>query len=83
MSGDPEQEFFTDGLTEDIITRLSYLRGLLVIARTSSFAFKGRAVRVQDAASDLGAGYVLEGSVRRSGDRVRITAQLIAPSPSA
>ncbi|MEE8296480.1 MAG: adenylate/guanylate cyclase domain-containing protein [Hyphomicrobium sp.] len=77
MSGDPEQEFFTDGLTEDIITRLSYLRGLLVIARTSSFAFKGRAVRVQDAASDLGAGYVLEGSVRRSGDRVRITAQLI------
>ncbi len=77
MSGDPDQEFFTDGLTEDIITRLSYLRGLLVIARTSSFAFKGRAVRVQDAASDLGASYVLEGSVRKSGDRVRITAQLV------
>ena len=77
MSPDPEQEFFTDGLTEDIITRLSYLRDLLVIARTSTFAYKGRAVRVEDVARDLGVGHVLEGSVRKVGNRVRITAQLI------
>ncbi len=77
MSADPEQEFFADGLTEDIITRLSYLRDLLVIARTSTFAYKGRAVRVEDVARDLGVGHVLEGSVRKVGNRVRITAQLI------
>lgn len=77
MPGDPEQEFFADGLTEDIITRLSFLRGLVVLARTSSFSFKGRAVRVQDIASDLGAKFLLEGSVRKAGDLLRITAQLI------
>ncbi len=77
MSGDPEQEFFADGLTEDIITRLSFLRNLVVMARTSTFAFKGRAIRVQDIASELGAKFLLEGSVRKSGDRVRVTAQLI------
>ena len=77
MSADPEQEFFADGLTEDIITRLSYLRDLLVIAKTSAFAYKGRAVHVQDVSHDLGVAYVLEGSVRKVGNRVRITAQLI------
>ena len=77
LSEDPEQEFFADGLTDDITTRLACLRDLLVIARTSTFAFKGRSVRVQDAASDLGVRYVLEGSVRKAGDRVRIKAQLI------
>lgn len=77
MSADPEQEFFADGLTEDIITRLSYLRDLLVISRTSTFAFKGRSVRADDVARDLGVRTVLEGSVRKVGNRVRITAQLI------
>ena len=77
FSGDPDQEYFADGLTEDITTRLACLRDLLVIARTSTFAFKGRSVRVQDAASDLGVRYILEGSVRKAGDRVRIKAQLI------
>ncbi len=77
MSQDPEQEFFTDGLTEDIITRLSYLRDLLVISRTSTFAYKGRAVRVEDVARELGVGHVLEGSVRKAGNRIRVTAQLI------
>ena len=77
MSADPEQEFFVDGLTEDIITRLSYLRYLLVIAKTSAFAYKGRAVQVQDISRDLGVAYVLEGSVRKVGNRIRVTAQLI------
>ncbi len=77
MSRDSDQEFFADGLTEDIITRLSYLRGLIVVSRTSSFAFKGQNMQVQDAAAWLGARYVLEGSVRRSGDRIRVTGQLI------
>ena len=77
MSADPEQEFFADGLTEDIITRLSYLRDLSVISRTSSFAYKNRVVRVEDVARDLGVAHVLEGSVRKAGNRVRITAQLI------
>jgi TolB-like protein/class 3 adenylate cyclase len=77
MSADPEQEFFVDGLTEDIITRLSYLRDLLVIAKTSAFAYKGRAVQVQDISRDLGVAYVLEGSVRKVGSRIRVTAQLI------
>jgi len=80
MSADPEQEFFADGLTEDIITRLSYLRDLLVIAKTSAFAYKGRAVTVQDVSRDLGVAHVLEGSVRKAGSRVRITAQLIDAS---
>jgi TolB-like protein len=77
LSADPEQEFFADGLTEDIITRLSYLRDLLVIAKTSAFAYKGRAVHVQDVVRELGVAHVLEGSVRKVGNRVRITAQLI------
>ena len=77
MSGDPEQEYFSDGISEDIITGLSALRWLFVIARNSSFTYKGRAVDVKDVARDLGVRYVLEGSVRKAGERVRITAQLI------
>ena len=77
MSRDPDQEFFADGLTEDIITRLSYLRGLDVISRTSSFVFKGQAKQVWEISTELGAGYVLEGSVRTSGERLRVVAQLI------
>ncbi len=77
MSGDAEQEYFSDGVTEDIITGLSRFRELFVIARNSSFSYKGKAVKVQDIATDLGARYVLEGSVRASRDRIRVTAQLI------
>jgi adenylate cyclase len=77
MSGDPRQDFFSDGITEEIITALSRISGLFVIARNSSFTYKGKAVWVPDVARDLGVGYVLEGSVRRADDRVRITAQLI------
>lgn len=77
MSGDPEQEFFADGLVEDIITTLSKLTGLRVIARNSTFVYKGQAVDVRDAAKQLGVRYVLEGSVRKSANRIRITAQLI------
>jgi adenylate cyclase len=77
MSGDPEQEYFSDGITEDIITELSRFRSLFVIARNSSFAFKGKAVKVQEIAKELGAAYVVEGSVRKAGARVRITAQLV------
>ena len=76
MSGDPEQEYFSDGITEDIITGLSKLRWFFVIARNSSFIYKGVAVHMKQVAEELGVGYVVEGSVRRSGDRVRITAQL-------
>ncbi|HSF94847.1 MAG TPA: adenylate cyclase, partial [Thermohalobaculum sp.] len=77
MSGDPEQEHFADGLVEDIITTLSKLAGLRVIARNSSFVYKGKAVDIREAARQLGVQYVLEGSVRRGGNRIRITAQLI------
>ncbi len=77
MSGDAEQEYFSDGITEDIITELSRFRSLFVIARHSSFAFKGKAVTVQQVGRELGVEYVLEGSVRRAGNRVRITAQLV------
>ena len=77
MNGDPADEFFSDGLVEDIITTLSKLAGLRVIARNSTFVFKGKAIDVRDAAKQLGARYILEGSVRRAGNRVRITAQLI------
>ena len=77
MSGDPEQEFFADGLTEDILTALSRFRDLFVISRTSAFAYKGKAVNVQDVAKDLGVQYVVEGSVRKAGNRVRVTVQLI------
>ncbi len=77
MSSDPEQEYFVDGITEDIITELSRCKGLLVIARNSTFTYKGKAVDVKKVASELGVKYVLEGSVRRVGSRVRFTAQLI------
>jgi adenylate cyclase len=77
MSGDPEQEYFADGITEDVITDLSKIGGLLVIARNSSFAYKGKATDVRVVARELGVRTVLEGSVRRAGNRVRITAQLI------
>ncbi len=77
LSGDLEQEYFSDGLTEDIITALSAWRTFPVIARNSVFTYKGKAVKVQQVAEDLGARYVLEGSVRKGGNRVRITAQLI------
>ena len=77
MSGDAEQDYFCDGLVEDIITTLSKLAGLRVIARNSSFVYKGRSVDIREAAKQLGVRYVLEGSVRKSGNRIRITTQLI------
>jgi adenylate cyclase len=77
MSGDPEQEYFSDGISEDIITDLSRIAGLMVIARNSSFAYKGRSVDVRTVGRELGVQSVLEGSIRRAGSRVRITAQLI------
>ncbi|WP_028748857.1 adenylate/guanylate cyclase domain-containing protein [Rhizobium mesoamericanum] len=77
MSGDAEQDYFADGISEDIITALSKLRQLFVIARHSSFTFKGKNVHVQEVGTNLGVRYVLEGSIRKSGNRVRITAQLI------
>jgi adenylate cyclase len=77
MSGDPEQEYFADGIVEDITTALSRIGGLFVIARNSSFTYKGRAVDVRQVGRELGVRYVLEGSVRRAGGRVRITCQLI------
>ena len=75
MSGDPEQEHFCDGLVEDIITTLSKLAGLRVIARNSSFVYKGRSVDMREAAKQLGVRYILEGRVRKSGNRIRITTQ--------
>jgi adenylate cyclase len=77
ISGDPEQDHFCDGLVEDIITTLSKLAGLRVIARNSTFVYKGRSVDVREAAKQLGVQYILEGSVRKSGNRIRVTAQLI------
>jgi adenylate cyclase len=77
MSGDPEQEFFADGLTEDIITELSRFHDLLVISRNSTFVYKGKAVKVQDVAREFAVDYVLEGSVRKAGGRIRVTVQLI------
>jgi adenylate cyclase len=77
MSGDPEQDFFADGLTEDIITELSRFHDLLVISRNSTFVYKGKAVKVQDVAREFAVDYVLEGSVRKAGGRVRVTVQLI------
>ena len=77
MSGDPEQEYFSDGIAEDIITALSKLRWFFVIARNSTFGYKGKAPDVRQVARDLGVRYVLEGSVRKSGDRLRVTSQLI------
>ncbi len=77
MSGDPEQDYFADGMVEDIITALSRCSGLAVIARNSSFTYKGKAVDIREVGRDLGVGYVLEGSVRRAGSRLRISGQLI------
>jgi TolB-like protein len=76
MSGDQEQEYFSDGISEDIITALSKLRWFFVIARNSTFTYKGKAVHMRQVAAELGVRYVVEGSVRKNGDRVRITAQL-------
>jgi TolB-like protein len=83
MSGDPKQDYFTDGMTDDVITALSQVTGLFVIARNSSFTYKGTSVDVQKIAKDLEVRYVLEGSVQRAGDRVRITAWLVDPQPGA
>jgi adenylate cyclase len=80
ISGDPEQEYFSDGITEDLITDLSKVSGLFVIARNSVFTFKGMAVKVKELGKKLGVRYVLEGSVRKAGNRVRITAQLVDAS---
>ena len=77
MSGDKEQEFFVDGMTEDIITELSRFRDLFVISRNSVFVYKGKAVNIQKVAGELGVQYVVEGSVRKAGNRVRVTVQLI------
>jgi adenylate cyclase len=82
MSGDPEQEYFADGISEDIITALSKLHWFFVIARNSSFTYKGKAVDVKRVAHELGVRYVLEGSVRKGGNRVRITSQLIDAATS-
>ena len=76
MSGDPEQEYFADGIAEDIITDLSKISGLFVVARNTTFTFKGRSVKIPEACAELGVKFMLEGSVRKSGARVRVTAQL-------
>jgi adenylate cyclase len=78
MSGDPEQEYFSDGITEDIITDLSKISGLHVIARNSVFTYKGKSVDVQEVSRRFGVNTVLEGSVRKAGQRVRISAQLVS-----
>ena len=83
MSGDPEQEFFADGLTEDILTELSRRRELFVISRTSSFVYKGKSANLREVAQKLGARYLVEGSVRKAADRVRITVQLIDTATDA
>lgn len=77
MSGDPEQEYFSDGITEDIITDLSKVSGLSVVARNTAFTYKGKAVKVPEVAKELGVDFVVEGSVRKAGSRVRVTGQLI------
>jgi adenylate cyclase len=77
MSADPEQEYFADGMAEEILTALSKCRSLFVIARNSSFIYKGRAVDIRQVGRELGVRYVLEGSVRRSGSRLRFAAQLL------
>ena len=77
MSGDPEQEYFSDGITEDIITALSKIDSLMVIARNSTFTYKGQAVDIKQVGREQGVRYVLEGSVRKAGEHVRVTAQLI------
>jgi adenylate cyclase len=77
MSGDPEQEYFSDGITEDLITDLSKISGLFVIAHNTSFSYKGKSVNVQQVSQELGVTFILEGSVRKAGSRVRVTAQLV------
>jgi len=77
MSGDPEQEYFSDGITEEIITALSKTPKLFIIARNSTFTYKGKPVNVQQVGRELGVKYVLEGSVRKAEDQVRVTAQLV------
>jgi adenylate cyclase len=77
MSDDPEQEHFTDGITDDIITDLSKIGGLTVVARNSVFTYKNKAVKIPEVGRELGVRYVLEGSVRKVDDQVRITAQLV------
>jgi TolB-like protein/tetratricopeptide (TPR) repeat protein len=83
MSGDPEQEYFADGMAEEILTALSHCNSLFVIARNSSFTYKGKSIDVRQVGRELGVRYVLEGSVRRSGDRLRFTAQLIDATSGA
>src|SRR5437764_10711194 len=78
MSGDPEQEYFSDGISEDIITDLSKISGLSVSARHSAFSYKGKAVKIQQVARELGVAFVVEGSVRKAGSRVRVTGQLVS-----
>ena len=77
LSGDPQQEFFSDGITEDIITELSRSSELFVIARNTAFQYKGRAVDLRQVGQQLGVRYILEGSIQRAGDRIRVTAQLV------
>ncbi len=77
MSKDPEQDYFSDGLTEVLTSDLSKISSLFVIARNSAFTYKGKAAKVQDISKELGVRYVLEGSVRKADDQVRVTAQLI------
>ena len=83
MSGDPGREYFADGMSEDLITGLARIRWLFVIARNSTFVYKHRAVDVKQVSRELGVRYVLEGSVRRAGKRLRISAQLIEARPAA
>ncbi len=83
LSGDPSQDFFADGITEDVITELSRFADLFVIARNSAFTYKGRPVKVQEVAKDLGVHYVVEGSIRRAGNQVRATVQLIDAATGA
>ena len=83
MSGDPEQDYFADGMVEDIVTGLSRIKWLFVIARNSSFVYKGRAVDVRQAGRELGVRYLLEGGVRKSGNRLRVTAQLVEAETGA
>src|SRR6185503_3004666 len=83
LSGDPEQDYFADGMVEEIITALSRIRWLFVIAHNSSFSYKGQAVDIKRVGEELGVHYVLEGSVRKASDRVRITVQLIETATGA
>src|SRR6266436_6561657 len=83
MSGDRDQEYFSDGITDDLITALSRLPDLFVIARTSTFTYKGKAAKVQDVSRELGVKYILEGSVQKARDQVRITAQLVDATTGA